>query len=158
MRQAERKQLGLAVAALMLCFTSLVPLTDRKGADATIAEPRPLQTLKEVCQMDATDDRAIQISWLDAANESPLLVVRRNDDVRFDALAQDINSASVADASPRPPVLTMVLYERNGQPDYQLLVTSQGLLYDPKTKQVFQTNENFHEFLKTIPKSTAQAN
>lgn len=158
MRQTERKQLGLAVAALMLCFTSLVPLTGKKGADATVAESRPTQTLSEVCHVDATDDRVMQVFDFASQNQPPLMVVRRNDDPQFMDWVNDINTALLADSKANPPGLALVLYERNGQPDCRLTVTTDGNLYDPKTKLRFQTNSQFHQFIQTLLKQRAQAN
>lgn len=157
MRQMERKQLGLAVAALMLCFTSLVPLTERKNAKATAAPTKPNQTLSEVCHIDPTDDRALQIARFNDADKPPLVVVRRNDDPQFAALAQAIHDAVATDGHPQTPALMLVLYERNGQPDYRLIVTKDGYLFDPASKQVFQTNAVFRQFMGSLLKPNAQA-
>jgi len=154
MRQSERMQIGLAVAALMLCFTSLIPVHQPKitHAAATVVESVPAQSLADVCHIDATDDRMMQLFLPLDLTRPPIAVVRQNDDSRFNLLVQAINEAVITPARTPEPAFTLVLYERNGQPDYRLIVTTAGLLYDPQTRLSFQVSDAFREFLNSIGK------
>ena len=148
LRQTERMQMGLVLAAVMLCFTAMVPTSKHKHVQAEVVASEATGRLAAVCHISASSDRTVQFFVASTDAGPPVTVLRRGEDPRFFTITAAIDDAVRVQGVPKAQKLDMILYARDGHPDYRLNVTEDGRLFDPNTKLLFQPNDAFEAFVE----------
>ncbi|MCF8565283.1 hypothetical protein LLE49_11205 [Alicyclobacillus tolerans] len=155
MRHLQKMQIGMAVSALMLCMTSLVPVKQQVSRTTAEASLDSVQVLSAACHVDAFKDDRIQVLKYSSSAKLPIVSVAR-DSSKYHSIAESINQAIAVPEKPELLKLNLLFLRRGNVPDFKLAVTASGLLRDERTGKTFSADSRFMTFIRPYLSSPAR--
>jgi len=147
MRQLQKMQMGMALCALLLCFSPAATwLTESKAATVRIAPVVP--TLTSHLHTDVRGDGSM--IWFQSVfgqSERPIASVSRVDRQIFQSLINSVASARPVQPSVRSFPYLCIVYRTSGQVDRTFRMAKDGVLKDVETGQWFVPGASFRQFV-----------
>jgi hypothetical protein len=140
-------QMGVALAAILLCLTSAA--ISVKSANSTSVLAAPNRNLASVLQLDIDTEGVIEVFRNIAKDKLPVAVLRPNDAL-YPRLADAIHQAQFSSTRRFTPDCFIVIYSKTGQSKCVLEASRDGDLYDEKTKNTFHAGKAFVDILRIM--------
>lgn len=144
-------QTGMAIAALLFCLTSTVTTFanhEKAAPKVQQASAASAAKLMSVCHVNFTLDDRLELHDL-TTHRIVAVLSRKNE--WFLPMTQALNDAAAEPMRPVQLIRSVVLYKPTGEIDRQLYVTDAGLVFDPVTHCMFQTERIASKFLARSP-------
>lgn len=146
MRQIQKMQIGMALAALMLCFSPVSAwFTQSKAATVRISSVD--SSLRATLHTDFSQDGSMvwYTSSLGQA-ERPLVSVSRRDGPKFVDLLRGLSNADRVGSVVRAFPYRLNVYQTSGQLHRTFRMSADGTLKDLETGLTFTPQEPFRQF------------
>lgn len=153
MRQTQRMQIGLAMLAVLFCFST--PWVLQRMQTAAHAE-NYAATLAQVRHVNLLRDATLRVYVRSSQPRAPLAEVRARDHTVYQELARDIARARLVHPVmvANRPQCTVVFSTAAGRPDAVFWADAAGRLTDPYSHKIFQAGPVWTRFLSTLPYPT----
>lgn len=153
MRYIQKMQTGLALAAILMCFTTTT-IAVRSAAESDVTLEQEGKTFQSISGVDVAEEGTFEF-FAETGKPVSLYTVRPSSPAH-ETLAESINDSTQVDAKLTKTPYLLVIYTATGIAERVLHVAPNGMFVDEKTHKMFLGGHDLRAIVSSLRAEKAE--